>query len=281
MADYVDFYCSLDHATNLGRMFRPDAEPLLPNWRHLPVGYHGRAGHRGGVRHPDRPAVTGSVGGRGVLRAVGQARHRGRGRLRRRRRRPRSATRPAGAFDDHVFGVVLVNDWSARDIQAWEYVPLGPVPRQVVRHLDLAVDHAAGGAAPPGSRAAPQDPEPLDYLRRPEPWGLDLSIEVALNGEVVSRPPFATMYWTPDQMLAHMTVNGASLRTGDLFASRHVSGAEPRPARLADRADLERHRAAQAAPTARPATFLEDGDTVTIRATAGGRSLGEVSGTIR
>jgi fumarylacetoacetase len=191
---------------------------------------------------------------------------------------------PAAAFADHVFGVVLVNDWSARDIQAWEYVPLGPLLGKsfatsmsgwVVPLEALEAARVTGPA---------QDPEPLPYLRRAEPWALDLSLEIVLNGEVVSRPPFAGMYWTPDQMLAHLTVNGASLRTGDLFASGTVSGPEPgqrgslieltwngeQPLKLADGSTR---------------SFLEDGDTVTITATAPGAGgtrigLGEVAGTI-
>jgi fumarylacetoacetase len=287
VADYVDFYCSLDHASNVGRIFRPDAEPLLPNWRHLPIGYHGRAG-------------TVVVSGTPVVRPCGQ-------------RRPPGAEAPTfgpsvrldieaevgfvvgvgsplgervpiEAFADHVFGVVLLNDWSARDIQAWEYQPLGPflgksfatsISPWVVPLEALDAARVAGPA---------QDPEPLPYLRRPEPWALDLSIEVTLNGTVVSRPPFATMYWTPDQMLAHLTVNGASTRTGDLYASGTVSGPDPsqrgslieltwngtEPLVLADGSER---------------SFLDDGDTVTISATApaadGTRlTLGEVTGTI-
>ena len=121
VADYVDFYSSLEHATNLGRMFRPDSEPLLPNWRHLPVGYHGRAGTvvvsgtpvrrpQGQAKPPDADIPR---------RAVPAARHRARARLRRRDPSRLGEPVPTGAFADHVFGVVLVNDWSARDIQAW------------------------------------------------------------------------------------------------------------------------------------------------------------------
>ncbi|GII94820.1 fumarylacetoacetase [Sinosporangium siamense] len=277
VADYVDFYCSLEHASNLGRMFRPDEEPLKPNWRHLPVGYHGRAGtvvaSGTSVVRPSGQRAPGPVFGPsakldievelgfvvGVPTALGER---------------------AGSFADHVFGVTLVNDWSARDIQAWEYVPLGPflgksfatsvspwiTPLAALEHVRV-----------PG-RA--QEPEPMDYLRRAENWGLDLAMEVRLNGEVVSRPPYRGMYWTPDQMLAHMTVNGASLRTGDLFASGTVSGAESgergsfiemtwngtEPIKLAN---------------GETRTFLEDGDTVTISATAGGLALGEVTGTVK
>jgi fumarylacetoacetase len=297
VGDYVDFYCSLDHASNIGRIFRPDAlggsgvslgdAGLLPNWRHLPVGYHGRAG-------------TVVVSGTPVVRPSGQ-------------RRPPGAEAPTfgpsvrldieaevgfvigvgsrlgepiaiDAFADHVFGVVLVNDWSARDIQAWEYQPLGPflgksfatsISPWVVPLEALEAARADGPA---------QDPAPLPYLQRAEPWALDLSLEVAINGAVVSRPPFATMYWTADQMLAHLTVNGASTRTGDLYASGTVSG--PQPDQRGSLIELTWNGAeALTLPDGSTRTFLEDGDTVTISATApaadGGRlSLGEVTGTI-
>jgi len=297
VGDYVDFYCSLDHASNVGRIFRPDAPGgsgvspgdagLLPNWRHLPIGYHGRAG-------------TVVVSGTPVVRPCGQ-------------RRPPGAEAPtfgpsarldieaevgfvigSGSrlgepipiddFADHVFGVVLVNDWSARDIQAWEYQPLGPflgksfatsISPWVVPLEALEAARVDGPA---------QEPAPLPYLQRAKPWALDLALEVSLNGAVVSRPPFATMYWTPDQMLAHLTVNGASTRTGDLYASGTVSG--PEPAQRGSLIELAWNGAEPLTlPDGSTRTFLEDGDTVTISATApaadGGRlSLGEVTGTI-
>jgi fumarylacetoacetase len=287
VADYVDFYASLDHATNVGRLFRPDQPPLLPNWRHLPVGYHGRAGTIvvsgtpivrpsgqrkaltddtptfGPSRRLDIEAEVGFVVG--VPSAMGQ-----------------SVT--AAAFADHVFGVVLLNDWSARDIQSWEYVPLGPflgksfatsVSAWVTPLAEL--EHAR--IQPPE-----QQPPPLPYLADAEPWSLDLSLEVTLNGTVVSHPPFGTMYWTPGQMLAHMTVNGASLRTGDLFASGTVSGPAPR-----ERGSFLELSWNGAEPLTlddgRSRSFLEDGDEVLITATApagtgGTVDLGPVDGRI-
>ena len=287
VGDYVDFYCSLDHASNVGRIFRPDAEPLLPNWRHLPVGYHGRAGTVVRLRHPGRAALRAAApagGGGADVRPVGPARHRGRGRLRLGVGSRLGEPIPIDAFADHVFGVVLVNDWSARDIQAWEYQPLGPflgksfatsISPWVVPLEALEAARLDGPA---------QDPAPLHYLRRAEPWALDLALEVALNGAVVSRPPFATMYWTADQMLAHLTVNGASTRTGDLYASGTVSG--PEPDQRGSLIELTWNGAEPLTlPDGSTRSFLEDGDTVTISATApatdGGRlSLGEVTGTI-
>ena len=283
VADYVDFYASEAHAANLGRIFRPEtAEPLLPNWKHLPVGYHGRAGtvvpSGTPVRRPGGQRAAGDFGPSLKLDieaevgfVVGA---------------PSTLGEPVGtgAFADHVFGVVLVNDWSARDLQRWEYQPLGPflgksfatsVSPWVVPLAALEGARVTGPA---------QHPEPLPYLAEKEPWGLDLQLEIRLNGEVVSRPPYRDTYWSPAQMLAHMTANGASLRTGDLYASGTVSGREAdqrgslielgwngeTPLRLADGSER---------------AFLQDGDTVTIRATApgtgGGRiGLGEVSGTV-
>ncbi|MEV4503287.1 fumarylacetoacetase [Streptomyces klenkii] len=276
VADYVDFYSSEHHATNVGRIFRPDGDALTPNWKHLPIGYHGRAG-------------TVVVSGTDVVRPQGQ------------RKAPADALpsfgpsrrldieaevgfvvgTPANApvglagFREHVFGVCLVNDWSARDLQAWEYVPLGPFLGKSfatsasawITPLD-AFDEAR--TAPP-ERTHPL----LPYLddSAAEPGGIDLHIEVSINGETVSRPPFSAMYWTAAQQLAHMTVNGATLRTGDLYASGTVSG--PEPDQLGCLLEL----------TAGKGPWLEDGDEVTLTAWAPGPGgarigLGEVTGRI-
>ncbi len=183
-------------------------------------------------------------------------------------------------FADHVFGVLPLNDWSARDIQAWEYVPLGPF---LGKSFATSV---AGWVTPLEALEAArvdlpgQDPEPLDYLRVGPGAGYDIDFEVVLNGETVARPPYSSMYWSPAQMLAHLTVNGASLRAGDLFASGTVSGPEP-----GQRGSFLELSWGGKEPFAGGHTFLEDGDTVTIRATApgtgGGRiALGEVTGTV-
>ncbi|MEV4147841.1 fumarylacetoacetase [Amycolatopsis sp. NPDC049691] len=284
VADYVDFYSSEQHALNAGRIFRPDAAELPPNWKHLPIGYHGRAG-------------TVVASGTPVVRPHGQ-------------RKPRNADAPSfgpsrrldieaevgfvvgvpgtrvstADFADHVFGVCLVNDWSARDIQAWESQPLGPfLGKSFATSVSpwivplAALDHARVGGPP-------QDPEPLEYLRTTENWGLDLAIEIRLNGHLVSRPPFATQYWTAPQQLAHLTVNGATLRTGDLFASGTVTG----PDRDQRGSFLELSwggREPLELPDGRTRTFLEDGDEVVITATAPGPGgarigFGEVRGTV-
>ena len=291
IGDYVDFYSSIEHATNLGRMFRPDAEPLLPNWRHLPVGYHGRASSvvvsGTPVRRPRGqlpPAEPGGAPGFGPTRRLDIELELG------------FVTGPGNALGtsiaaadarEHIFGFVLVNDWSARDVQRWEYQPLGPflgksfatsispwiVPLEALEPFRVA--------------APPQDPEPLPYLRTDEDWALDIDLEVALvpaggaAETVISRTNARGLYWTAAQQLAHATVNGTNVRPGDLYASGTISGAEPGtygslieltwggrdPLRLDGGAER---------------TFLEDGDTVILRGAAGGRvSLGEVTATIQ
>jgi fumarylacetoacetase len=286
VADYVDFYASEHHASNLGRLFRPDAEPLMPNWKHLPVGYHGRAGTvvvsgtdivrpSGQRKAPDDPAPTFGPSRRLDIEAelgfvVGTGSRLG-------------SAIPVDDVAEHLFGAVLVNDWSARDIQAWEYVPLGPhlgksfatsVSPWVVPLLALEAAHVP---------LPEQDPPPLPYLRAADPWGLDVDLVVTWNGEEVSRPPYREMYWSPAQMLAHMTVNGASARTGDLFASGTISG----PQRHQRGAFIELTWGGSEPVTiaGEQRTFLLDGDEVTISATApgarGGRiGFGEVRGRI-
>ncbi|GGQ87727.1 fumarylacetoacetase [Couchioplanes azureus] len=288
VADYVDFYASEQHATNLGRMFRPGQDPLTPNWKHLPIGYHGRAGTvvasgtgivrpRGQRRGADGEITFGPSQRLDIEAELGFVVGTG-----------SSLGRPVGLdrFDEHVFGVCLVNDWSARDIQAWEYVPLGPFLGKSFATsispwiLPLAALEAARVAPP--ERTVPLLPY-LDDAATP-PWGLDVRLEVRLNGHVVSRPRFEGMYWTGAQMLAHMTANGASLRTGDLYASGTISGERPD-----QRGSLIELSWAGAEPLALPdgttRTFLCDGDEVVITATAPGPGgavvgLGEVRGRI-
>ncbi|GAW48986.1 MULTISPECIES: fumarylacetoacetase [unclassified Nocardioides] len=272
VGDYVDFYASEHHASNLGRLFRPDnPDPLTPNWKHLPIGYHGRsssivvsgtdivrpAGQRkapsddapvfGPSTRLDIEAELGFVVGMG---------------------NPMAEPIPVDRADEHIFGVVLFNDWSARDIQAWEYVPLGPnlgksfastISPWVVPLLAL---EAARVATPV------QEPTVLPYLALDEPWGLDIDLAVEWNGHVVSRPPYAAMYWSPAQMLAHLTVNGAPTRTGDLFASGTISG----PDKGQRGAFIELTWGGQEPVDVGGAqrTFLEDGDEIVLSATAPG-----------
>jgi fumarylacetoacetase len=271
VADYVDFYSSLEHATNLGRMFRPDQEPLLPNWRWLPVAYHGRAGTvvvsgtdvvrpQGQRKAPDEEAPTFGPSRRldfelelGFVVGV-----------------PTELAEPVPveAFADHVFGVVLVDDWSARDIQAWEYVPLGP-------NLGKSFQTSISAWVTPLAlledarvEAPPQEPAPLAHLAGGRDWGLDVALAVELNGETLSQGNARTLYWTLPQQLAHATSNGASLRTGDLMASGTISGAEPG----SEGSMIELFRGER---------FLEDGDELVLRGrAANGVELGEVRGRV-
>ena len=278
VADYTDFYSSEHHASQVGRILRPERPGLQPNWKHLPIGYHGRAG-------------TVVVSGTPVERPAGQL---GPGVFGPTRRLdveaevgfvvgvPGRRISPAG-FADHVFGVVLVNDWSARDIQAFEYQPLGPFLGKSfatsVSPWVVPLEALAGARVP----ALAQDPEPAQYLTPPGD-GLDLALTVEWNGTTVSAPPFAQMYWTPAQQLAHLTVNGASVRTGDLFASGTVSG----PERAQAGSFLELTWNGTEPVTLDDGSergFLLDGDTVTISATAPGTDgapigLGSVTGTV-
>jgi fumarylacetoacetase len=286
VGDYVDFYASEAHATNVGTIFRPDQEPLLPNWKHLPVGYHGRSGTvvpsgtpvvrpKGQRKAPTDDAPTFGPSARLDIEAelgfvVGAPSAQG----------DRVAVTE---FADHVFGVVGLNDWSARDVQAWEYVPLGPF---LGKSFSTSISHwvtplealDAAWVDLPG-----QDPEPLDYLAIGGKGGLDIAIEVEVNGHVVSRPPYSSMYWAPAQMLAHLTVNGASLRTGDLFASGTVSGLEKDQRGSFLEMSWGWKEPFQVGDEER--TALEDGDEVVLRYTApgargGGIALGEVRGRI-
>ena len=265
VADYVDFYSSLEHATNVGTIFRPDTEPLLPNWRRLPVGYHGRAGSvvvsGTDVRRPQGQLGEGVFGPSQRLDVelelgcvVGV---------------PSEPGEPVAvdAFEEHVFGVVLVNDWSARDIQAWEYRPLGPFLGKSFQTsisawvTPLALLQDARVDAPP------QEPAPLPYLDGGRDWALDVELEIELNGEVISRGNARTLYWTMPQQLAHLTSNGAAVRTGDLLASGTISGAEPG----SEGSLLELWQDSR---------YLEDGDEVVLRGRTASLELGEVRGTL-
>ncbi|MHB8512706.1 MAG: fumarylacetoacetase [Actinomycetota bacterium] len=275
--DYVDFYSSIQHATNLGRIFRPDADALMPNWRHLPVGYHGRAS-------------TIVVSGTPVKRPMGQL---GAGRFGPCEKLdfeleigfisavPNKLGDPVSVEQarDHIFGVVLVNDWSARDIQSWEYQPLGPfLGKSFATSISAWVVPLA--ALDPFKLEAPvQDPEPLPYLR-PQGHVFDIDLEVELNGEVISRTNAKNLYWTFEQQLAHATVNGAIASSGDLFASGTISGEQE--GSYGSLIELTWNGSSPIKVGSELRTFLEDGDTVTIRGSAGNRvGFGEVTGQIK
>ena len=277
VGDYVDFYSSLEHATNLGRLFRPDAEPLLPNWRWLPIGYHGRS-------------ATIVVDGTPVARPAGQ---------RKAKEAPVPAFGPTNMLDielevgfivgrgnalgspipvdaalEHMAGFVLVNDWSARDIQAWEYQPLGPFLGKsfatTISPWVVTLD-----ALEPFRVASPaQQPPPLPYLRAEEPSGYDIRLSIELQTErmrdegvaaqTISRTNFRGMYWNAAQQLAHATVNGARTRAGDLFASGTISGPEPDSYGSLIELTWRGERPIEL-PNGETRAFLGDGDEITLR----------------
>lgn len=272
IGDYTDFYSSIEHATNAGRMFRDPANALLPNWRHLPIGYHGRSSsivisgtpvHRpkGQTKAPDAELPTfgptrrldfelemGFVIGRET--ELGQS----------------VSTSEA---EDYIFGLVLFNDWSARDIQQWEYVPLGPF---------LAKNFASGiapwivtlEALEPFRVAGPkQEPEVLPYLQYEGLKNYDIHLEVEITPDqsqpsVVSRSNFKYMYWNMCQQLAHHTSNGCNIRIGDLMASGTISG--PDPDSLGSMLEISLGgKNPVTLPGGETRAFIEDGDTVTLR----------------
>lgn len=289
---YVDFYSSLEHATNVGLMFRPD-NPLLPNWRHLPIAYHGRANSivASGtpVRRPSgqyRPAgqETPVFGPTQQLDfeletafIVGQGTQQG-------------STVPLAEAERHIFGVVLFNDWSARDIQSWEYQPLGPflgknfassVSPWVVT-LDALEPFRVAGPA--------QEPQPLPYLQASGEQHFDIELEVLIQPAgataapfVISRTNMKHLYWSMAQQLTHHASNGCPLDAGDIYASGTISGATP--GSLGSLLELtQRGTEPLALPGDLQLGFLRDGDTVILRGHAeksGIRiGLGEVSGTV-
>jgi fumarylacetoacetase len=235
IGDYTDFYASKDHATNVGIMFRGKENALMPNWLHLPVGYHGRASSvvisgsdvrrpQGQMKSPDSASpifgssrqldfelemgcLIGTGNEQGVPVSVEEA-------------------------EDYIFGLVLVNDWSARDIQSWEYQPLGPF---LAKNFATSISPWVVPLEALESFRVPapkQDPEPLSYLRQSSPGSFNIQLEVYLQSESMKRPDrisasnFRNLYWTMAQQIAHHTIGGCNLRPGDLLASGTISGPE-------------------------------------------------------
>ena len=274
VADYVDFYSSLHHATNVGRMFRPDADPLPRNWRHLPVGYHGRSGtvvvSGTPVRRP-RGQLPGADGPRfgpterldfelelGAVIGV-----------------PSSGPVAVERALEHVFGLVLLNDWSARDIQAWEYQPLGPfLAKSFATSIGAWITPLADLRAY-RVPAAPQEPPPLDYLRE-DPWAFDLDLEVELQG-TVDHP----VQRAPPVLEPRPADRPPDLQRGDAAGRRparlgHGVGARAARARLPARAAAGTATEPLRLADGGERTWLQDGDEVVLR----GTGLAEVSGRI-
>lgn len=260
IGDYTDFYASIHHATNVGRLFRPD-NPLMPNYKYIPVGYHGRSSSIVAspqpVRRPcgQRLSQGSGTGGPGpefgpcrqldyeleVGIFVGQGNRLG-------------EPIPIAEADAHIFGFCLLNDWSARDIQRWEYQPLGPflgknfatsISPWVVTRAALEPFRVSPAPRPEG------DPAPLPYLQHAGDYALDVTLEVWRGDVRMSKGNLRDLYWTVAQMIAHHTSNGCNLRPGDLLGTGTVSGPEPE---------------ARGCLLELGSGFLEDGDEITFKA---------------
>lgn len=267
VGDYTDFYSSIEHATNVGKMFRDPENALLPNWKHIPVGYHGRAS-----------SIV--VSGEPITRPKGQT-------------IPKDATQPifgptqrldfelemgfvvgkntqmgesipTEKAEDYIFGLVLFNDWSARDIQKWEYVPLGPF---LAKNFASSISPwivTLDALEPFRVEGPQQEPKVLRYLEYEGEKNYDINLEVGINDTTVCRSNFQYMYWNMAQQLAHHTVNGCNVNVGDMMASGTISGKDEdsygsmlelawmgtKPVQLNDGSERK---------------FIQDGDTVSMR----------------
>lgn len=276
IGDYTDFYSSMQHATNVGMMFRDPANALLPNWKHLPVGYHGRASsvvlsgtnlHRphGQVKGPNDvvPRFAPSAKLDFELEMgffIGKGNDLGQ-------------TILAADWRHHVFGFCIFNDWSARDHQAWEYVPLGPfLGKNFGSSISPWVVPLAA-LEPFLIEGEPQDQPILPYLQTDGPTHIDLQLEVWLQPEgsteeyCIVQSNYKNMYWSVAQQLAHHTVNGCNMRTGDLCASGTISGAEPES--FGSMLELSWNGTKPISlPNGETRTFIQDGDTIIMKAFA-------------
>lgn len=284
VGDYTDFYASIHHARNVGSMFRPD-QPLLPNYRYVPIGYHGRASSIVVSGHPvRRPRGQVERAGEGpVFMPTAALDYECELGIVLGGENPLGASVPIAQAGDRIFGYCLVNDWSARDMQRWEYQPLGPFLAKsfattlspwVVTALALQPFRCAVAVR------GPEDPAPLPYLfdaADQAAGALDLTLEVYLSTAAmraagmapvrVSRAHTRDLYWTAAQMVAHHASNGCNLRPGDLLASGTVSGPTPESRGcLLER--TWRGTEPLALPTGEERRFLEDGDEVVLRAGA-------------
>ena len=267
IGDYTDFYASEFHAANVGKIFRPNQEPLLPNWKHLPVGYHGRASSvvisgtpitrpSGQLKRPSGAIEFGSsekldfevelamfVGGK--TNTLGT---------------PISIDNAA----DHIFGITLMNDWSARDIQFWEYVPLGPF---LSKNFGTTISPwiVPFEAMKPFMVPLPeQEPKPLPYLKVSggKDFLMDIQIETRMNKSVISRTNSKHLYWSFSQMLAHHSVGGCNMRPGDLLGSGTISS--PEPTGFGSLLELTWNGSKPVQTSRGTRTFIQDGDSVEI-----------------
>lgn len=272
IGDYTDFYSSIEHATNVGIMFRDPANALLPNWKHIPVGYHGRSSsiivsdtpiHRpkGQTKSPEQEVpVFGPSKLLDFELETGFFTFQG---------KPLGESITTKDADDYIFGMVLLNDWSARDIQTWEYVPLGPFLAKNFASSISAWVVTLDALEPFRTQGPKQEPKVLPYLEYEGDKNLDIKLEVIIqtpNGDenVISRSNYKYMYWNMNQQLAHHTVNGCNIRSGDLMGSGTISGKDEnsygsmleltwkgtKPLKMKDGSERK---------------FLNDGDTVIMR----------------
>lgn len=289
--NYTDFYSSIEHATNVGTMFRDPANALLPNWRHIPIGYHGRTSSivvsgtpirrpNGQRKAPDAVAPTFGPSQQldfelEVAFVVGEGTTMG-------------ETVPVAEAEDHIFGLLLFNDWSARDIQSWEYVPLGPF---LGKNFGSSVSPwvVTMDALEPFRVSGPeQEPQPLPYLQLDGDHNFDIQLEVLLQPKdgpeaVICHSNFRYMYWNMAQQLAHHASNGCPIEVGDLYASGTISG--PTPDSYGSMLELSwRGTKPLHLPNGSERKFLQDGDTVIMRGYAEKDGLrigfGEVRGTV-
>ena len=282
IGDYTDFYASVHHATNVGRMLRPD-NPLLPNYKWVPIGYHGRASsirvsgtpvaRPNGQRKPPDAAEPSFGPSRNLDYETELGFFVGTG-------NELGTSVPIGRAGDHLFGVCLLNDWSARDVQAWEYQPLGPFLAKSFASTISPWVVTFAALAPfrvPVSPRPADDPKPLPYLTDAadqQSGGLAIEIEILLasakmreGGTAPHRLALVNardLYWTPAQMLAHHTSNGCNLQPGDLLGSGTVSG--PAPGAVGSILELtQRGRSPVVLPTGESRVFVEDGDEIIMR----------------
>lgn len=290
---FVDFYSGINHASNVGRMFRPDMPPLLPNYRHLPVGYNGRASSvvvsgtpirrpSGQTKAADQDAPSfGPTQELDFELEMGfyTSKENGLG-----------EPVPISMAEDFIFGYVLVNDWSARDVQRWEYQPLGPfLAKSFATSISpwIVSQDALDQFRIPGPL---QEPEVLPHLRPTKPGHFDIQLEVSLKtqamskGQVICHSNARDLYWSFAQQLAHQTSNGTPIEAGDLYASGTISGLEPDTFGSLLELTWRGSKPITLQETGETRTFLEDGDTLTISGWCEKGSLrlgfGEVSGTI-
>ncbi len=270
--NYTDFYSSIEHATNVGKMFRDPANALLPNWKHLPVGYHGRASSIvvSGINfHRPKGQMKPAYAEKPIFGASKQLDFELEMAFVLNKNTEIGESISTQEAEDAIFGMVIFNDWSARDIQSWEYVPLGPfLGKNFCSSISPWV--VTLEALEPFRTASPkQEPEVLDYLKFEGDKNFDINLEVYLqpeNGEenLICQSNYKYMYWNMTQQLAHHTINGCNVEVGDLYASGTISGSEPNsfgsmleltwrgqnPLKLSDETERK---------------FIEDHDTIIMR----------------